>query len=82
MRLDKYLKVSQLIKRRSLAKEAASGNRILLNGKDVKPSSNVIEGDILEVRYAEKRLKVKVLSTSEYTSKKEANGMYEVISNE
>lgn len=82
MRLDKYLKVSQLIRRRSVAKEAAQGNRILLNGKDVKPASNVIEGDVLEIRYAEKRLKVRVLSTNEYTGKKDASSMYEVISNE
>ena len=49
MRLDKFLKVSQLIKRRTVAKEAALGDRIKLNGKDVKPSTAVKEGDIIEI---------------------------------
>ena len=81
MRLDKFLKVSQLIKRRTVAKEAALGDRIKLNGKDVKPSTTVKEGDIIEIHYAEKRLSLRVLSINEYVSKKDSSSMYEVIEN-
>jgi len=81
MRLDKFLKVSQLIKRRTVAKEAALGDRIKLNGKDVKPSTAVKEGDIIEIHYAEKRLSLRVLSINEYVSKKDSSSMYEVIEN-
>ena len=82
MRLDRYLKVSQLIKRRTVAKEAAEGRRITVNGKEAKPSTAVIEGDILEIRYAEKKLKIRVLSTNEYAGKKGSSSLFEVISNE
>ncbi|MCR5741793.1 MAG: RNA-binding S4 domain-containing protein [Gammaproteobacteria bacterium] len=81
MRLDKYLKVSQIIKRRSVAKEAAQNERIRINSKDSKPSSQVKEGDIIEISYSSKKLCIKVLSTNEYTSKKDAPSMYEVIEN-
>lgn len=81
MRLDKYLKVSQIIKRRSVAKEAAQKERIRINSKDSKPSSQVKEGDIIEISYSSKKLCIKVLSTNEYTSKKDAPSMYEVIEN-
>ena len=82
MRLDKYLKVSQLIKRRTLAKEAAQKERIKVNGKDAKPSTKVNIDDLIEISYANKKLVIKVLSINEYTSKKDAPLMYEVISNE
>ncbi len=82
MRLDKFLKVSHIIKRRTLAKEAADKDKIYLNNKLVKPSSLVKEGDIVEIRYAQKTLKFRVLSVNEYTSKSDSSSMYEVISNE
>ena len=79
MRLDKYLKVSQLIKRRSVSKEAADKDKIRVNSKDAKPSTPINVGDIIEIKYSEKRLVVKVLSTNEYTMKKDVSTMYEVI---
>ncbi|MCB9498484.1 MAG: RNA-binding S4 domain-containing protein [Bacillales bacterium] len=82
MRLDKYLKVSHLIKRRTIAKEAAESKRININSRAAKPSSEVKEGDILEIRYASKVLKIKVLCTNEYTKKDETESMYEVLPNE
>ena len=82
MRLDKYLKVSQLIKRRTLAKEAAQKERIKVNGKDAKPSTSIKVDDLIEISYANKKLVIKVLSINEYTSKKDASSMYEVVSNE
>ncbi len=81
MRLDKYLKVSHIIKRRTVAKEAAQKDKIRINGKDAKPSSSVNEGDIIEISYSSKVLKVKVLSINEFTAKKDASEMYEVIEN-
>ena len=81
MSLDKYLKVSHIIKRRTVAKEAAQKDKIRINGKDAKPSSSVNEGDIIEISYSSKVLKVKVLSINEFTAKKDASEMYEVIEN-
>ena len=81
MRLDKYLKVSHIIKRRTVAKEAAQKDKIRINGKDAKPSSSVNEGDIIEISYSSKTLKVRVLSINEFTAKKDASEMYEVIEN-
>lgn len=61
MRLDKFLKVSRIIKRRTVANEAASGGRVLLNGKEVKPSHDVKVGDILEIKFGDKTSKFKIL---------------------
>ncbi len=61
MRLDKFLKVSRIIKRRTVANEAASGGRVLLNGKEVKPSHDVKVGDILEIKFGDKISKFKIL---------------------
>ena len=61
MRLDKFLKVSRIIKRRTVANEAASGGRVLLNGKEVKPSHEVKAGDIIEIKFGDKTSKFKVL---------------------
>ncbi len=82
MRLDKFLKVSHIIKRRTLAKEAADKERVYITSKTAKPSSLVKEGDVIEIRYAQKTLKFKVLNINEYTSKSDSSSMYEVISNE
>ena len=65
MRLDKYLKVSRLIKRRTVANEAADSGRVLLNGKEAKPSANVKVGDIIEIGFGNKTVKVEVLAIAD-----------------
>lgn len=80
MRLDKYLKISRLIKRRTVAKEIADQGRISINGKVAKSSSDVSTNDELEVRFGNKTLTVKVLKIVKTTKKEESADMYEVIS--
>ena len=82
MRLDKYLKVSRIIKRRTVAKEACESGRVSINGKVAKPSSDIKEDDIIEIRYAEKILKAKIVNISEHVYKEQAKQMYEIISGE
>ncbi|MFL0252132.1 RNA-binding S4 domain-containing protein [Clostridium neuense] len=82
MRLDKYLKISRIIKRRTVAKEACESGRVSINGKVAKPSTEVKEEDIIEIRYASKVLKAKILNISNHVLKEEAKQMYEVISGE
>ncbi len=79
MRLDKYLKVSRLIKRRTVAAEAANGGRIKINGKTAKPSSEVKAGDIIEIAFGERIIKVRVESIAEHALKADASLMYSVI---
>ena len=79
MRLDKYLKVSRLIKRRTVASEACSGGRVKVNGNTAKPSVDVKEGDILEITFGDKTLKVKILNVSEHVRKDDASAMYEAV---
>ncbi len=76
MRLDKYLKVSRLIKRRTMANEACDGGRVSLNGKTAKAGSEVKPGDIIEVALGQRSLKVEVLSVSENAAKADAPAMY------
>jgi len=76
MRLDKYLKVSRLIKRRTVANEACDGGRVSLNGKKAKAGSEVKPGDIIEVAFGQRSLKVEVLSVSETAAKADAPAMY------
>lgn len=76
MRLDKYLKVSRLIKRRTVANEACDGGRVSLNGKKAKAGSEVKPGDIIEVALGQRSLKVEVLSVSETAAKADAPAMY------
>lgn len=80
MRLDKYLKVSRLIKRRTLAKEASEADRILINGKVAKPSKEVNVGDIIAITYGKKIVEVKVVSLIDSTKKQDAQLMYELVS--
>lgn len=80
MRLDKYLKVSRLIKRRTVANEACDSSRVTVNGKLVKPSYDVKIGDAITIAFGTKLVTVKVLDIKETTKKTEAIGMYEVIS--
>lgn len=80
MRIDKYLKVTRIIKRRTLAKEVTESERILVNDKIVKPSYQLKIGDIITIEFGNKEVKIKVLSLNEYTKKAEANTMYELVS--
>ncbi|MDD6238616.1 MAG: RNA-binding S4 domain-containing protein [Oscillospiraceae bacterium] len=79
MRLDKYLKVSRLIKRRTVANEACDGERVMVNGRTAKASYDVKIGDILEIRFGQKTVKVEVLDLSESTKKADAVAMYREI---
>jgi ribosomal 50S subunit-recycling heat shock protein len=80
MRLDKYLKVSRIIKRRTVANNACDTDHVKVNGRDAKASYEVKIGDIIEIRFGEKTLKIKVTDVREYTQKNEASELYEVIS--
>ncbi len=81
MRLDKYLKISRLIKRRTVANEACDGGRVSVNGKVVKASYDVKIGDEIEIRFGSKALKVKVTDVKEQVGKSDASSLYEAISN-
>jgi ribosomal 50S subunit-recycling heat shock protein len=80
MRLDKYLKVSRIIKRRTVANEACDASRVSINGRPAKASADVKVGDKLEIRFGEKTLKVEVLALTEHVLKADAAGMYRVMS--
>ncbi|MCR5706435.1 MAG: RNA-binding S4 domain-containing protein [Acholeplasmatales bacterium] len=80
MRLDKFLKVSRVIKRRTLAKEVASDERILLNDKIAKPSSQLKPGDIITILFGNKEVKIRVLELLDSTKKADTDKMYELIS--
>ena len=80
MRLDKYLKVSRLIKRRSGANDACEATRVMVNGKVCKASYQVKLGDLITVTFGNKSVTVRVLAIVETTKKSEAVGMYEVVS--
>ena len=82
MRLDKYLKVSRIIKRRTVAKEAGEGGRVSINGKIAKPSSEVKEGDVLEIRFGEKVARLRVLSVAETVRKNDAAAMDAMLEGE
>lgn len=79
MRLDKWLKVSRLIKRRTVANEACDNARVTANGRPVKASYDVKEGDVLELHLGERVLKAQVLSVTEYAKKEEAAGLYRML---
>ena len=79
MRLDKYLKVSRVIKRRTLANEVADAGRVLVNGKRAKASYTVKIGDIIEVTFGNRPVKIRVLSDVEQKGKDVAREMFEVI---
>lgn len=82
MRLDKYLKVSRLIKRRTVANEACDNARVTVNGRAAKASYEVKPGDILEIRFGQRALKVEVTAINEYAQKADANAMYREIAQE
>lgn len=79
MRLDKYLKVSRLIKRRTVANDACDAGRILLNDKVAKASSHVKPGDVIEIQFGNRSTKVEVLSVEETYKKEEARELYKEL---
>lgn len=82
MRLDKFLKVSRLIKRRTLAKEVADQGRITVNGNPSKAATKIAVGDELAIRYGQKLVTVEVLSLKETVKKDEADSLYRVVKEE
>ena len=80
MRLDKYLKVSRIIKRRTVANEACDAGRVAVNGKSARASYEVKQGDILELQLGSRSVKAEVLSVNEHARKEEAVEMYRVLS--
>ncbi len=79
MRIDKFLKVSRLIKRRTVANEACDQGRITVNGKVIKASYDVKENDVIEIRFGERVTKVRVAAIAEHILKNDASSLYEVI---
>ncbi len=79
MRIDKFLKVSRILKRRAVAQEAANAGKIFVNGREVKPSYRLKEGDVVEVLFASGTLKFRVRALKESVKKEEASELYEVI---
>lgn len=80
MRIDKFLKSSRILKRRTISKELALNQRVEINGRVVKPSHEVNAGDIVGITFGNRKLEVRVLSTQEAKRKKDASDMYEIIS--
>ncbi len=79
MRLDKYLAVSRIIKRRTVSNNACDTDHVSVNGREAKASYNVKIGDIIEIRFGEKLLKIKVVDVKEHVQKNNAAELYEVI---
>ena len=79
MRLDKYLKVSRLVKRRTVANEACDAGRVQLNGKPARASASVKVGDVIEIAFGNRSVKAEVLSIAETVRKEEAGEMYRYL---
>ena len=79
MRLDKYLKVSRIIKRRTVANEACDAGRVSVNGKVARASYDVQVGDVIEIAFGERLVKAKVIDVSETVRKEQAVNMYQII---
>ncbi|MGL4762771.1 MAG: RNA-binding S4 domain-containing protein [Sarcina sp.] len=82
MRLDKYLKVSRIIKRRTVAKEACEGDRVKINDKVAKPSTKIKDGDIIEILFGNRTLKARIINIAEHVRKEDAKNMYEILEGE
>ena len=82
MRLAKYLKVSRVIKRRTVANDACDTEHVCVNGKRAKASYDVKEGDVIEITFGEKTLKLRVLDVREHIGKADASSLYEVLPSE
>ncbi len=79
MRLDKFLKVSRIIKRRTVANDACSGGRVSLNGRTAKPGADVKPGDVMEIRFGNRVGKYRILDVKETVRKEGAADLYEVV---
>jgi ribosomal 50S subunit-recycling heat shock protein len=79
MRLDKYLKVSRLIKRRTVANEACDAGRVTVNGRVAKAGADVKAGDEISIAFGDKTMKVRVISVADTVKKEEAKEMYEIV---
>lgn len=79
MRLDKFLKVSRIIKRRTVAKDACDSQKVLINGKLSKPSSKVNVSDILEISFGNNSFKIQILELKEHVKKEEAETLYKIL---
>ena len=79
MRLDKFLKVSRLIKRRTLANEACTKGKVFVNGKPAKPGHEIKENDIIEITISKDPIRIEVVDIREHTRKEEAKEMYRII---
>ncbi|MFG6330888.1 MAG: RNA-binding S4 domain-containing protein [Lachnospiraceae bacterium] len=79
MRLDKFLKVSRLIKRRTVANEACDAGRVLVNGKAAKASLNVKEGDVIEIQFGTRTVRAEVMSVQDTVRKEEAKELYRYL---
>jgi ribosomal 50S subunit-recycling heat shock protein len=82
MRLDKFLKLSRLIKRRTVAKDVSDQGRVWINGRDAKPSSTVKIGDELSIQFGQKKVTIRVEALTESTRKEDAAGMYTLLREE
>ena len=79
MRIDKFLKVSRILKRRTLSKQACDKGKVLVNGKEVKPGHKIKEGDSVELQFTGGALKFKILQIKETVKKDEAQSLYEIV---
>lgn len=79
MRIDKFLKVSRILKRRTVANEAVKGGRVSVNGREVKPAYTLKIGDVVEIRFGDETVKFRVLSLKETVKKDEVSSLYEII---
>ena len=79
MRIDKFLKVSRILKRRTVAQEACDAVKVIVGGREVKPAYQVKEGDEVEIRYATGSLRFRVLNVKETVRKEEAASLYEIL---
>lgn len=79
MRIDKFLKVSRILKRRTVAQEACGAGKVVVNGKEVKPAHQVKIGDEVEILYATGALKFRILDVKETVKKDEASSLYEML---
>ena len=82
MRIDKFLKVSRVIKRRTVAQEACDGGRIEVNGKTAKPSKDVTVGDVVSVTFGNRTMSFEILSVDEHQTKQSAESMYRLLTSE
>lgn len=82
MRLDKFLKVSRIIKRRTVANEACDASRVTLNGRTAKAGAQIKTGDVVELSFGDRRFAFRILSDGETVRKQDAASMYEVISDD